>query len=115
MKSKFVSDRAAQTKNSTFLHSVQFAPEFGVIGEIVERQLRFIELSPERKYAELHIGGAQFARGPSVKPELDPVAPNELLSDFCQPRLGRFSGDAERPDVAGLVIDDPKRVIGKTV
>src|SRR5947209_20092668 len=114
MKTKFISDCPAEAEDSAFLHSVQLAPKFGVISEIVQTELWFIEIGPERKNAQLHIGRAERAGGQSVKPELDRVAPNKLLSNLCDARLGRSSGDAERPHVAGFVINDPERVIGES-
>ena len=102
VKTELVSNRPAQSEDSSFLHSIKLSPKIGVCGKIGHGQLRPLQLGAQRKNAQMNLGGTEFTRGQSVKAELNAV---EFLSQIggarqCFP--GGVSGFT-----SGFVIDNP--------
>src|SRR6185503_5693867 len=107
VKTELVSNRPAQSEDSSFLHSINLSPEIGVCRKIGHGQLRPLQLGAQRKNAQMNLGGTEFTRGQSVKAELNAVAAHEFLSQIGGARLWCLSGRSERLHIAGFVIYDP--------
>src|SRR5260370_37491546 len=78
VKTELVSDQAAQSEDSGFLHSMELSPKIGVRRKIGHRQLRPVPLSAQGNNAQMNFAGAECARGQSVASELNGVASPEI-------------------------------------
>src|SRR5436190_13113356 len=92
VETEFVSNQAAQSEDSGFLHSMKLSPKIGVRGKSGYVQLRPIQLGAQRQNAQMNFGSAELARGQSVKSELNSVATHEFLSQVGGARIRCFSG-----------------------
>src|SRR5438067_3735422 len=105
-KTELVSNQATQSEDSGFLHSIKLSPKIGVGREISHGQLRTLEVSAQRKNAQVNFGGAELARGQSVEAELNGITADEFFSQIGGARF-RFSEGRQRLLASSLVINNP--------
>src|SRR5438876_10980355 len=113
VKTELVSNQAAQSEDSGFLHSIKLIPKIGVCGQIGHGQLRPLEVGAQRENAQVKLGSTELTRGQSVEAELNGVTAHEFFSQVGGARFRCFSGRRERLWTSSLVIDDPNTGAGQ--